>query len=175
MLLNLFFPFYDELIRFVYIKWEQRRFLMSYEMVYPRLITSLRWKFDYVFFSEWKMQKCEHELLDRLVDEYLSLVKEKYSERYYHLQITKSKSTYFVNFFFFFWIHFFLFCQFLQQHQNAIKSSNKINTNQWLRLPLLKHTHTHTHHTHTQMIIIIVKTIIIIIIKKRQYQSPSPS
>ena len=45
------------------------------------------------------MQKCEHELLDRLVDEYLSLVKEKYSERYYHLQITKSKSTYFVNFF----------------------------------------------------------------------------
>ena len=49
------------------------------------------------------MQKCEHEILDRLVDEYLSVIKEKYSERYYHLQITesKSKSTYFVNFFFF--------------------------------------------------------------------------
>ena len=108
------------------------------------------------------MQKCEHEILDRLVDEYLSVVKEKYSERYYHLQITesKSKSTYFVNFFFF-WMHFFLFCEFLQQHQNAIKSNNKINANQLLRLPLSKHTHTHTH-THTQMIIIIVKTIIII-------------
>ena len=144
--MNLFFLFYDELIRFVYIKWEQRRFLMSYEMVYPRLITSLRWKFDYVFFSEWKMQKCEHEILDRLVDEYLSVVKEKYSERYYHLQITesKSKSTYFVNFFFF-WMHFFLFCEFLQQHQNAIKSNNKINANQLLRLPLSKHTHTNTH------------------------------
>ena len=144
--MNLFFLFYDELIRFVYIKWEQRRFLMSYEMVYPCLITSLRWKFDYVFFSEWKMQKCEHEILDRLVDEYLSVVKEKYSERYYHLQITesKSKSTYFVNFFFF-WMHFFLFCEFLQQHQNAIKSNNKINANQLLRLPLSKHTHTHTH------------------------------
>ena len=62
-------------------------------------------------------------------------------------------------------MHFFLFCEFLQQHQNAIKSNNKINANQLLRLPLSKHTHTHTHthtYTHTQMIIIIVKTIIII-------------
>ena len=95
-----FFSFYDELIRFVYVKWEQRRFLMSYEMVYPRLITSLRWKFDYVFFNEWKMQKCEHELLDRLVDEFLSAIKEKYSERYYHLQIAKSKSK---------WIYFVIY------------------------------------------------------------------
>ena len=95
-----FFSFYDELIRFVYVKWEQRRFLMSYEMVYPRLITSLCWKFDYVFFNEWKMQKCEHELLDRLVDEFLSAIKEKYSERYYHLQIAKSKSK---------WIYFVIY------------------------------------------------------------------
>ena len=95
-----FFSFYDQLIRFVYVKWEQRRFLMSYEMVYPRLITSLCWKFDYVFFNEWKMQKCEHELLDRLVDEFLSAIKEKYSERYYHLQIAKSKSK---------WIYFVIY------------------------------------------------------------------
>ena len=119
------------------------------------------------------MQKCEHEILDRLVDEYLSVVKEKYSERYYHLQITesKSKSTYFVNFFFFF-IHFFLFCEFLQQHQNAIKSNNKINANQLLRLPLSKHTHTHTHtHTNDNNNSKNNNNNN----KKRQYQSPSPS
>ena len=104
-----FFSFYDELIRFVYVKWEQRRFLMSYEMAYPRLITSLRWKFDYVFFSEWKMQKCEHELLERLVDEFLSVIKEKYSERYYHLQIakSKSKSIYFVIYIFLSFANFY--------------------------------------------------------------------
>ena len=37
------------------------------------------------------MQKYEHELLDRLVDDFLNVVRSKYSERYYRFQITKSK------------------------------------------------------------------------------------
>ena len=44
------------------------------------------------------MNKAEHQILDRLVDDFLNPVKVKYSEKYYHLQITesKSKSIYFV-------------------------------------------------------------------------------
>ena len=55
------------------------------------------------------MQKCEHELLDRLVDEFLSVIKEKYSDRYYHLQIakSKSKSIYFVIYIFLSFANFY--------------------------------------------------------------------
>ena len=44
------------------------------------------------------MKKSEHELLDELVEDFLNVVKTKYSQRYYHLHITESqsKSIYFV-------------------------------------------------------------------------------
>ena len=45
-----------------------------------------------MFFSEnKKIQKCEHELLDRLVYDFLNILRSKYSERYYRFQITKLK------------------------------------------------------------------------------------
>ena len=45
------YPFYDEIIHFVYEEWEQRKcFFEDYEMIYPCVITSLHWKLDYVFF-----------------------------------------------------------------------------------------------------------------------------
>ena len=49
-----------------------------------------------------------------------------------------------MNFILFF-INFFSFKIFLQQHENMIKSNNKTNNyiNQLLRLPLLKYTHTY--------------------------------
>ena len=51
----------------------------------------------------------------------------------------------------------FSISEYLQQHENTVKSNNKSNNyiNQFLRLLLLNHTHTHRHththtHTHTQ-------------------------
>ena len=47
------YPFFDKLISFVKNEWEKRKiFFDSYEMVYPRLILSLKLKNDYVFFQK---------------------------------------------------------------------------------------------------------------------------
>ena len=53
------YPFFDEIIHFVYKEWEQRKcFFEDYEMIYPCVITSLHWKFDYVFFFQ-RIKKCK--------------------------------------------------------------------------------------------------------------------
>ena len=43
---------FDRLIDFISNEWEKRKkFLKNYKIVSPRLISLLRWKFDYVFFE----------------------------------------------------------------------------------------------------------------------------
>lgn len=42
---------FDKLIGFISDEWEKRKaFFENYKMIYPRLISSLKWKFDYVRF-----------------------------------------------------------------------------------------------------------------------------
>ena len=44
---------FDKLIDFICKEWEKRKiFFCDYKMIYPRLISSLKWKFDYVFFEK---------------------------------------------------------------------------------------------------------------------------
>ena len=50
---------FDKVIDFVSGHWEKRKvFFDDYKMVYPRLISSIKWKFDYVFFEK-KKKKCK--------------------------------------------------------------------------------------------------------------------
>ena len=43
---------FDRLIDFISDEWEKRKiFFEDYKMIYCRLITSLKWKFDFVFFE----------------------------------------------------------------------------------------------------------------------------
>ena len=44
----------DELNEFISNEWEKRIFFFDYIMIYSRLISSMRWKFDYVFFEKKK-------------------------------------------------------------------------------------------------------------------------
>ena len=46
-----FFNKSDEILAFVYKQWSKSKiFFENYEMVYPQLITSIRWKYIYVHF-----------------------------------------------------------------------------------------------------------------------------
>ena len=46
------YELFDRLIDFVSNEWEKRKiFFEDYKMIYPGLISSLKWKFDYVFFE----------------------------------------------------------------------------------------------------------------------------
>ena len=43
---------FDRLIDFIFKVWEKRKiFFYDYKVMYPRLLSSLKWKFDYVFFA----------------------------------------------------------------------------------------------------------------------------
>ena len=42
---------FDKILEFISKESEDRKlFFERYELIYPRLITSLKWRFDYVFF-----------------------------------------------------------------------------------------------------------------------------
>ena len=44
------YEFFDRLIDSISDEWEKRKiFFEDYKMIYPRLITSLKWKFDCLF------------------------------------------------------------------------------------------------------------------------------
>ena len=43
---------FDRWIDFISNEWEKKKiFFEDFKMIYPRLISSLKWKFDYVFFE----------------------------------------------------------------------------------------------------------------------------
>ena len=49
---------FDRLIDFISKEREQRKiFSYDYKMLYPRLLSSLKWTFDYLFFEEKKKKK----------------------------------------------------------------------------------------------------------------------
>ena len=44
---------FDNIIQFVSDGWRKRKiFFTNYKMVYPMLISSFKWKYDYVFFKK---------------------------------------------------------------------------------------------------------------------------
>ena len=54
------YKLFDLILKFIAEEWEKRKiFFCDYELIYPRLITSLKWHFDYVFFERKKKNgKC---------------------------------------------------------------------------------------------------------------------
>ena len=47
------YNYFDKVIDLISHNWERRKiFFAEYEMIYPRLISSMKWKFDYVFFEK---------------------------------------------------------------------------------------------------------------------------
>ena len=63
---------FDLILKFIAEEWEKWKiFFWDYELIYPRLITSLKWHFDYVFFERkkkngkcswknvWKYSRCD--------------------------------------------------------------------------------------------------------------------
>ena len=51
---------FDAVLKFISKEWEKRNiFCDNYELIYPRMITSLKWHFDYVLFErKKKYRKC---------------------------------------------------------------------------------------------------------------------
>ena len=52
---------FDRLVDFISNEWEKRKiFFEDYKMIYSRLISSLKWKFDYVFFERKAKNEKQH-------------------------------------------------------------------------------------------------------------------
>lgn len=50
--------YFDKVIDLISNEWERQEiFFNNYEMIYARLIQSMKWKFDYVFFFEKKIRE----------------------------------------------------------------------------------------------------------------------
>lgn len=61
----------------------------KYELIYPRLIITLNWRFDYVFF-ERKKQKMER-VLEKLCENLVDVVHETFTKKYCIVRIPESK------------------------------------------------------------------------------------
>ena len=51
------YDYFDKILELISDEWEKRKiYFESYELIYPRLITSLKWRFDYPFFKKEKVK-----------------------------------------------------------------------------------------------------------------------
>ena len=84
------YEFFDRLIDSISDEWEKRKiFFEDYKMIYPRLITSLKWKFDYVFFE--RKAKMENNTLEKLCNKIVDIIYETFTRKYYFVKISQSK------------------------------------------------------------------------------------
>ena len=84
------YEFFDRLIDFISDEWEKRKiFFEDYKMIYPRLITSLKWKFDYVFFE--RKAKMENNTLEKMCNKIVDVIYETFTRKYYFVKISQSK------------------------------------------------------------------------------------
>ena len=60
-------------------------------MIYPRLISSIKWKFDYVFFEKKKKMQRQQNILEQLCDKIVDVIGETFSKKYYFVKILQSK------------------------------------------------------------------------------------
>ena len=79
---------FDKIIELISDEWEKRKiFFEGYELMHLRLITSLKWRFDY--FSKRKKEKMDL-VLDKLYENLVD-VHEMFIKKYYIVRISQSK------------------------------------------------------------------------------------
>lgn len=86
---------FDCIITFVSDDWEKRKiFFSGYGMIYPRLISSMKWRFEYVLFwkKEKKMTSKRNQMLKELRNEIVDAVSETFTKKYYFVKISQSKN-----------------------------------------------------------------------------------
>ena len=84
------YEFFDRLIDSISDEWEKRKiFFEDYKMIYPRLITSLKWKFDYVFFE--RKAKNGKQRPRKMFNKIVDLIYETFIRKYYFVKISQSK------------------------------------------------------------------------------------
>ena len=70
-------PYHKEIISRIRKKWKERQFFFEdYEMIYPRLISSWRWRFQYVLF---KKKKKTETVLEKMCEHIVDVVYENFS------------------------------------------------------------------------------------------------
>ena len=65
-------------------------FFSNYKMVYPRLISLIKWKFDYVFFEKKKKMQ-RQQILEQLCNKIVDVINEMFTKKYYFVKISQSK------------------------------------------------------------------------------------
>lgn len=68
----------------------KKAFFENYRMVYPRLISSLKWKFNCFFFFQGR-QKVENETLEKLCNKIVDGAYETFTRKYYFVKNLQSK------------------------------------------------------------------------------------
>ena len=71
---------------------KKKIFFFDYKIIYPKLMTSMRWKFDYVLFEKKKeMEKSHNVVLENLCDKIIDVVGKTFIKKYYFVKISQSK------------------------------------------------------------------------------------
>lgn len=87
--------FFNYLIVFVKSEWEKRqRFLENYEIINPRFVYSLKWRFDYVFFQlkKGKMERRQQNELENICDNITDAIQGRFVRKHYVTIISQSKN-----------------------------------------------------------------------------------
>ena len=87
--------FFNYLIVFVKNEWEKRqRFLENYEIINPRFVYSLKWRFDYVFFQlkKGKMERRQQNELENICDNITDAIQSRFVRKHYVTIISQSKN-----------------------------------------------------------------------------------
>lgn len=87
--------FFNYLIVFVKNEREKRqRFLENYEIINPRFVYSLKWRFDYVFFQlkKGKMERRQQNELENICDNITNAIQGRFVRKHYVTIISQSKN-----------------------------------------------------------------------------------
>ena len=81
---------FNKILEFISEECEKRKFFFeSYKLFYTRAITSLKWRFDYLFF---KTEKVKMDLvLDKLCKNLVNVIQETFTKKYYIVRISQTK------------------------------------------------------------------------------------
>ena len=81
---------FDRLVDFISNEWEKRKiFFEDYKMIYSRLISSLKWKFDCLFWEESKKWKTTP--YKKMCNKTVDVIYETFTRKYCFVKISQSK------------------------------------------------------------------------------------
>ena len=81
----------DYFILFISDEWRKRKIsFTNHEMVYPMLISSLKWKYD-CFFKTGYQKMTDQNILEKLCNKIVDVVHETFIRKYYFVKISRSK------------------------------------------------------------------------------------